>query len=90
MSEIDGSKCQQLCEEMLAEIDTERIKEKAELLEPAMFVRSMQHQNNPDGQEELARIRKAAISPRKVQVEKLGFPGSIVGIHIGKSSSGQQ
>jgi hypothetical protein len=90
VSEIDAARWHEFYEEMLAETDTRTLKDRAELLETAMFLRCLQLQNSPESEGELAQIREAAKSLRKVQVEKLGFPGSTLGLDIGKPSSGQQ
>ena len=77
MADPTGADWRKLYEEMLAENDVDKLREKVALFENAVFLRSQELERMPHSEGERAAIREATKELLKVQVEKLGFPTSV-------------
>jgi hypothetical protein len=74
MDESSSADWQKLFQQLLAETDKDELKETADALEGALFVRSLALQSSSDGHAERKAIRDATAVLLRARVEKLGFP----------------
>jgi hypothetical protein len=74
MDESSSADWQKLLQQLLAETDKAKLKETADELEAALFVRSQALQSSPDGHAERKAIQDATNVLLKARAEKLGFP----------------
>ena len=61
-------------EAALLEADPEKLRERLEAAEVAMFLRSQALAHSPDGHVEKQALREAITKLRLIQTEKLGYP----------------
>jgi hypothetical protein len=74
MDESSSADWQKLFQQLLAETDKAELKETADALEGALFVRSQALQSSSDGHAERKATRDATAVLLRARVEKLGFP----------------
>jgi hypothetical protein len=74
MQHVNGADWKRLLEEVMAETDKAKLKQKTDDLEAAIFLRCQELEHSADGHAEKTAIKDATLSLLKVRVEKLGFP----------------
>lgn len=80
MSQIEGADWKRLLQEVMAETDKTKLKQKSDDLEEALFLRTQELVHSADGQVERQAIKDATRSLLRVRVDKLNFP-SIDGLY---------